>query len=333
MNDRGSRSRFQREGRLAASINHPNSVYVYGTEEIEGRPATMGSRFLAIAIDYCVLTIAISPISYWLFADQYAVNTGDPAGFGAMIASTIGGICLQVLYFVMSEWRFGRTVGKHLLGLQVVQGDSRPSLGNCLVRSLLFIVPSALPSILLSGFVTDATARGITSFTMALTIMLIGGSRYLIFGAMLLTVRNRNGYATVYDLLSKTRVVERFALPITKPKEVAEERFDAQSGTEMVGPYHILQSLAATDQGELFLGYDAALLRRVWLHIRPAGRHFASEDANTLDWPTSKSVLTQLADELTSSEMSIREPAPEVARVSSIQPVSTGKECPFPTQN
>jgi len=34
-----NRARFLREGRLAASINHPNSVYVYSTEEIEGAPA------------------------------------------------------------------------------------------------------------------------------------------------------------------------------------------------------------------------------------------------------------------------------------------------------
>ena len=33
-----ARERFFREGRLAASINHPNSVYVFGTEEIGGTP-------------------------------------------------------------------------------------------------------------------------------------------------------------------------------------------------------------------------------------------------------------------------------------------------------
>jgi len=33
-----ARKRFFREGLLAASVNHPNTVYVFGTEEIDGRP-------------------------------------------------------------------------------------------------------------------------------------------------------------------------------------------------------------------------------------------------------------------------------------------------------
>ncbi len=32
------RQRFLREGRLAAAVSHPNSLYVFGSEEIEGRP-------------------------------------------------------------------------------------------------------------------------------------------------------------------------------------------------------------------------------------------------------------------------------------------------------
>ncbi|QIF05454.1 protein kinase [Roseimicrobium sp. ORNL1] len=32
------RQRFLREGRLAASVSHPNTVYIFGTEEVEGAP-------------------------------------------------------------------------------------------------------------------------------------------------------------------------------------------------------------------------------------------------------------------------------------------------------
>ncbi len=49
-----ARNRFFREGRLAASINHPNSVYVYGTEEIDGTPAISMEHVLGGTLHDCV---------------------------------------------------------------------------------------------------------------------------------------------------------------------------------------------------------------------------------------------------------------------------------------
>ena len=49
-----ARNRFFREGRLAASINHPNSVYIYGTEEIEGTPAISMEHIAGGTLQYHV---------------------------------------------------------------------------------------------------------------------------------------------------------------------------------------------------------------------------------------------------------------------------------------
>jgi hypothetical protein len=38
LSDERDRARFVREGQLAASVNHPNVVYIFGAEEIEGAP-------------------------------------------------------------------------------------------------------------------------------------------------------------------------------------------------------------------------------------------------------------------------------------------------------
>ena len=35
----GDRARFLREGQLAASISHPHTVYIFGSEEVDGAPA------------------------------------------------------------------------------------------------------------------------------------------------------------------------------------------------------------------------------------------------------------------------------------------------------
>jgi hypothetical protein len=39
LEDASAVSRFLREGRLAASVSHPNSVYIFGSHEVEGTPS------------------------------------------------------------------------------------------------------------------------------------------------------------------------------------------------------------------------------------------------------------------------------------------------------
>ncbi len=299
-------------------------------------PATLGSRFLAAAIDYCLLSIAISPISIWLFASRTSISPGDPLpGFSSVTAS-VAGVSIQFLYFALCEWRYGKTLGKRMLRLQVIQGDSRPSLAAAVMRSLLFIVPPVLPSIVAGFLLGDQQFRDVTSLGMALLMLLLGWSRFLISVSMFLTVRARNGNAAVHDLVSGTRVVESMSVASRNPRVDAHEAFDAKSGTERIGPYHVLRPLGSTDQGELLLGYDATLLRRVWLHVRSSnaspltsaqrnamrtsrlrwlggqvdlqktwdayealsGWQVTCDEAKTLVWHVAKDVLGQLADEL-----------------------------------
>jgi eukaryotic-like serine/threonine-protein kinase len=49
-----ARHRFFREGRLAASINHPNSVYVFGTEELGGIPIITMELVAGGTLEECV---------------------------------------------------------------------------------------------------------------------------------------------------------------------------------------------------------------------------------------------------------------------------------------
>lgn len=59
------RQRFLREGRLAASVSHPNSLYVFGTEEIEDHPA-IAYGFLERGFDATVVFCLVLFIAWWV---------------------------------------------------------------------------------------------------------------------------------------------------------------------------------------------------------------------------------------------------------------------------
>jgi len=244
-------------------------------------PATLGTRFLAGALDTLLISIAVSPLSIWLMSTRMTTPASNPFPGMQSVSDGMFSIVLLVVYYAGCEWRFGKTLGKRMMGICVLRDNSRPPFFAALVRALLWVIPPVLPSIVLGWLAVDPSVRTFSSFWVALGFAVIGWAPFLIKASMFLTARARNGNAAIHDLVTQTRVVET---PVVDPPvsvATTHAGFDATAGIEMIGPYHILSRLVETDEGTRTPGnethgtwmlvYDAKLLRRVWVHVRPAG--------------------------------------------------------------
>jgi uncharacterized RDD family membrane protein YckC len=113
--------------------------------ELELRLAGLGSRFSAGLIDFTIKAVLVTAVA--LLA---ALLTG---GTAAAVALTVGIFFAMVVFDILFEVRAGgRTPGKRVLGLRVVQSDGAPvGLRASAVRNLLRLVEglplSYLPAI------------------------------------------------------------------------------------------------------------------------------------------------------------------------------------------
>jgi len=94
-----------------------------------------------------------------------------------------------------------------------------------------------------------------------------------IMAAMFLTARSHNGYASLYDMISGTRLrvrraerARRVATATASPEETAE----GFSG-EHIGPFTVVAAIGTAGAGRLLAGYDPVLRRRVWIRTVPPG--------------------------------------------------------------
>ncbi|TWU55326.1 serine/threonine protein kinase [Rubripirellula reticaptiva] len=229
--------------------------------------AALGSRFLAGVIDFALISFALLPLSaFSMFSNGQPPLAGDPFPSASTLLMSTFAIVLQWLYFGCGEWRFGKTVGKHLLGLRVTSMQSKPKLSVALSRSAFFLLVPLIPVLIANSIGYWQTMKVGLSFPQALTLALLGWSRFLLLAAMFGTARRRNGNASVYDLLTGTRVIVKPVATWVRSAPVnTTDSFDTRDA-ETIGPYHVLNSIGETDSGELLLGYDARLLRRVWIH-------------------------------------------------------------------
>lgn len=120
--------------------------------------APLYKRVLAFMIDLFVINIFISPFKTAI--ERVAPGISSGAAFSLNLSesqvSSLQTIMLfagltVLLYFSVMEWKFGETIGKHLLGIRVASlfpSEKHPvPYFNFLVRSL-FIIP-VFPFILL----------------------------------------------------------------------------------------------------------------------------------------------------------------------------------------
>lgn len=104
---------------------------------ISQTPASVGERFLALVIDYFLLSIYVIGISLLLSKLNIHAFSGI-SFFFLFVFIYLPALCYSLLCEVFNR---GQSIGKRLLNIRVVKADgSTPSLSAYLLRWLLFVI-------------------------------------------------------------------------------------------------------------------------------------------------------------------------------------------------
>ena len=158
----------------------------------EVRPAPLMARAAAVGIDLMTLSFVASGLESGLNALGRWAGVADAFAFEAV--GTVLVVLVAVGLPLWPEIRWGRTLGKHLLGLEVVTEDgSRPGPGKVLARFFLRF----------PGVVEMAIPNSYTILRLA-----VGGLQLaaVVVGAAFYPYKNRR---TLSDVVTRTRVAYR----------------------------------------------------------------------------------------------------------------------------
>jgi uncharacterized RDD family membrane protein YckC len=127
------------------------------TQAVSGPPVASsdvhvtGRRILAIIVDGILLGVL-----FWVMSMLFGKSYAEGGAMGASLG-TLGSLAYLIIafaYFTLLEGYLGQTVGKMLLGINVVREDNGevPGLGAAAVRTVLRII-DVLPFAYLVGFI------------------------------------------------------------------------------------------------------------------------------------------------------------------------------------
>jgi uncharacterized RDD family membrane protein YckC len=265
------------EGRYDGYMALRNALLPFSSREPE--PASLKVRASAGWIDYLIaFLVPYVPIMLLVGGEQIHVQ---PLIERTVYSARHYLACLgfALFYFGIVEGIWGGGLGKRLKELRVVRANGRrPGLGRALIRILVPVlccegvrIPVLMASISISHINEMTTYHVVLFFVACFACPWI---------PVLLTLRARreNGFATVWDLVSGTRVV-------TKPKGLVRPSLEPETqpeipveGSESLGPYHLIREMVP---GKWIVAADPVLRRQVWLLRRtlsepsPARRNLA----------------------------------------------------------
>lgn len=212
-------------------------------------PTSIGLRFVSWTADWLVeFALGYAFIMTAMNDDTLHV------GFGHDSWLSVSSFIVVAALLIIPQGLWGATLGQALVRLRVVRTQQRGAPG--LWRAALRYAILYLPTFVMLGGSTAGMSTG-WKFATAYSIPLY---RLLLF----VTIRRRNGYAAVHDLLTGTRVVEKASLELTK-SSVSMLEAAAQTRTEALGPYQVLSVLEERAEHTLHLAFDPRLMRRVWV--------------------------------------------------------------------
>jgi eukaryotic-like serine/threonine-protein kinase len=231
-------------------------------------PATVSLRCVAGLIDLALLGLLGLLLHWPLWGDiANLLNTGNKHPQKLFVSMSIG-LVLSLIYYAVLEGIWGASFGKAVCGLRVVGKDRNPpGVLKAFLRAAMYGVLPMFPVWAVTGFdplkildMNNGFARAVASYSQGFMILLL-----------FVTMRRRNGFAAIQDLITGTRVILKAAHLVRPILQAAPEPLPLADLTPKIGPYHILQHLESSSDAEWLLGYDARLLRKTWVRVVPPG--------------------------------------------------------------
>ena len=246
------------DGRYANYTALRNALLPFSSKEPE--PASMKVRLSVGWIDYLIAFLTPYVI-IMLFAG------GEKLIVRPLVERTLYSARYYIalfsfgfLYFSIAEGIWDRGLGKRLKGLRVVRTNGRPpGIGRALIRILIPILcVEGVRMPLMMALISDADWTGLQTAMYVVAAIVCGWIPVW----LTLRARRENGFATVWDLASGTRVLVKPKGTVRPSIELAAQPEIPVEGADSLGPYRIIKEMVP---GGWIVATDSVLRRQVWL--------------------------------------------------------------------